>query len=126
TVYITEDIRSIIKRWGNKDQTPDNYIFPVLHPEMTPLEQHRTIKAFTKFINDRMAEICANLKLKKITTIYGRHSYSTVMKRSGASTEFIQEALGHADKKTTENYLDSFENEVKKEFAAKLVAFKKK
>lgn len=73
----------------------------------------------------RMAEMCANLKLKKITTIYGRHSYSTVMKRSGASTEFIQEALGHADKKTTENYLDSFENEVKKEFAAMLMAFKK-
>lgn len=47
------------------------------------------------------------------------------MKRSGASTKFIQEALGHADKKTTENYLDSFENAVKKEFAQKLSLFKK-
>jgi hypothetical protein len=58
TVYITEDIHSIIKRWGNKDQSPENYIFSVLHSEMTPLEQHKAIKAFIKFINDRMAEIC--------------------------------------------------------------------
>lgn len=28
------------------------------------------------------------------------------------------------DKKTTENYLDSFENEVKKQFAGKLMTFK--
>jgi integrase/recombinase XerD len=46
------------------------------------------------------------------------------MKRSGVSIEFIQEALGHYDKKTTENYLDSFENEQKREFAKKLSSFK--
>lgn|GEM_PF-2220626 len=44
---------------------------------------------------------------------------------SDASAEFIQEVLGHMDKKTTENYLDSFEQQVKKEFAKKLEAFKK-
>jgi integrase/recombinase XerD len=32
--------------------------------------------------------------------------------------------LGHTNIKTTENYLDSFEKEVKKEFAGRLVAFK--
>jgi hypothetical protein len=47
-----------------------------------------------------------------------------VTKRSGASTEFIQEALGHTNIKTTENYLDSFEKEVKRELASKLAAFK--
>jgi hypothetical protein len=46
------------------------------------------------------------------------------MKRSGASTEFIREALGYINIKTTENYLDSFEKEVKKEFSGRLVAFK--
>jgi integrase/recombinase XerD len=61
---------------------------------------------------------------KKVTTYVARHTFSTVMKRSGASTEFIQEALGHTNIKTTENYLDSFEKEVKKEFASKLVPFK--
>lgn len=51
-----------------------------------------------------------------------RHTFSTVMKRSGVSTEFIQEALGHTDIRT-ENYLDSFEKEVKKEYEARLLAF---
>ena len=63
---------------------------------------------------------------RKATTIVSRHSFSTQLKRSGASTEFIQEALGHTDKKTTENYLDSFENSVKKEFAGMLTTFKNK
>jgi integrase/recombinase XerD len=33
--------------------------------------------------------------------------------------------LGHTDVKTTESYLDSFENEMKKEFANSLFAFKR-
>jgi len=125
TVYITEDIQVIIDRWGNKDKSPNNYIFPVLRLDMPPLEEHFSIKALIKFVNDRMGKICEELNIKKATTIFTRHTYSTFMKRSGASTEFIQEALGHADKSTTENYLDSFEKDVKKEFAGKLVSFKK-
>ena len=53
-----------------------------------------------------------------------RHTFSTVLKRSGVITEYIQEALGHSDIKTTENYLDSFEKEVKKKFAQRLTSFK--
>lgn len=62
---------------------------------------------------------------KKITTYVARHTFSTVLKRSSVSTEFIQESLGHTDIRTTENYLDSFEKDVKREFASKLTAFKK-
>lgn len=38
----------------------------------------------------------------------------------------MQEALGHSDIKTTENYLDSFEKEIKKEYASRLTSFKDK
>ena len=51
-------------------------------------------------------------------------TFSTQMKKAGASTEYIQEALGHTDKRTTENYPDSFDNEVKKDFALMLTRFK--
>jgi integrase/recombinase XerD len=72
-----------------------------------------------------MARIAEALGIdRKVTTIVTRHTFSTLLKRSGASTEFIQEALGHMDKKTTENYLDSFENEVKKEYSEVLTSFK--
>jgi len=76
-----------------------------------------------------LVRICAGSRdlgiTKKVTNIVSRHTFSTVLKRSGVSTEFIQESLGHTDKRTTENYLDSFEKEVKKEFSKKLIDFKK-
>lgn len=61
---------------------------------------------------------------KKITTYVARPTFSTVLKRYCFSTEFIKEALGHTDLKITENYLDRFEKEVKKEYAGRLVDFK--
>ena len=127
TVYLSEDMKAIIDRWGNKDQNPNNYVFPILELGMTALEQHYCCRSFVKFINDRMKRMGKQLGItRKVTTIVSRHSFSTQLKRSGASTEFIQEALGHTDKKTTENYLDSFENSVKKEFAGMLTTFKNK
>ena len=39
-----------------------------------------------------------------------RHSYATVLKRSGVSTAIISESLGHSSEKVTQIYLDSFEN----------------
>lgn len=126
TVYITEDMRRIIELYGTKDRHSDNYVFPIMNKELNPLKQYQKVPVFTRFINDGMKAICEDLGLdKKVTTIVSRHSFSTQLKRSGVSIEFIQEALGHTDKRTTENYLDSFENEIKKEFALKLMEFKR-
>jgi integrase/recombinase XerD len=125
TAYVTDDMWKILERRANKDQSPNNYIFPILEPGASPLAQHYTIKPFVVFINKGMTRIAKALGIdRKVTTIVTRHTFSTLMKRSGASTEFIQEALGHMDKKTTENYLDSFENEVKKEYSEVLTSFK--
>jgi integrase len=125
TAYVTEDMRKIIERRANKDESPNNYIFPILKPGSSALDQHYVVKTFILCINRGMARIAKTLGIdRKVTTIVTRHTFSTLMKRSGASTEFIQEALGHMDKKTTENYLDSFENEVKKEYSDVLTSFK--
>ena len=62
---------------------------------------------------------------KKATTYVARHTFSTILKRSGASTEQIQEALGHTDMKTTESYLGSFDKETKKQLASPLTSFKR-
>lgn len=126
TVYITEDMRAIMKRYGTTDKDSENYVFPIMDKNLNLLKQYEKVPLFTRFINDGMKAISEGLGIeKKITTIVSRHSFSTQLKRSGVSTEFIQEALGHTDKRTTENYLDTFENEVKKQYAQNLVAFKK-
>ena len=125
TVYMTQDILDIIKRQGSKTKSPNDYVFPIMRPGLTILEQFDLVNFVRSMINGGMGTIRKELGIeKKVTTIVSRHTFSTQLKRSGVSTEFIQEALGHTDKKTTENYLDSFENEMKKEFAGKLTPFK--
>lgn len=124
TIPINDEIIKIIDRWGNQDKDSNNYIFPVLRHGLSPHRKYELVQAFTSVVNDWMKKIAKNLSIdKKVTTIVYRHSFSTVLKRSGVSTEFISEALGHTDLKTTENYLDSFEKDIKKKFAAKLIAF---
>jgi integrase len=124
TVFLTEDMKHIIDKWGNKDKSLNNYIFPILENGLSPLRQYELIKYFVRFINDWMKQIFENVGIqKKATTYVARHTFSTVLKRSGASTEFIQECLGHSDLKTTESYLDSFEKKTKQEFANYLTAF---
>ncbi len=124
TFYITEDLREIIDYWGNRDKSPNNYIFPILEHGISALRQVELIELFVQSINDWMKKIKTKLGIeKKVTTYVARHTFSTILKRSGVSTEFIQESLGHTDIRTTENYLDSFEKSVIKEFSRKLTAF---
>ena len=46
-----------------------------------------------------------------VTTYVARHSFATVLKKSGVNIGIISQALGHQDIKTTQIYLDSFDNE---------------
>ncbi len=125
TVFISDDMQRIIDYWGNKDKSPENYIFPWMESNVTPLRQVELCELFVQAINDWMAKIRKKLGIeKKVTTYVARHTFSTILKRSGVSTEFIQESLGHTSMKTTESYLDSFEKSVKKEYSQRLVAFK--
>lgn len=125
TIFVTTEMREIIERLCNKDRSPNNYMFPILEHGLSPLRQYELIANFVGVINDWMKRIKNDLGIeKKVTTYVARHSFSTVLKRSGASTEYIQEALGHTDLKTTENYLDSFDKETKREFSLRLTAFK--
>ena len=65
-----------------------------------------------KEINAALQEISDYLELGiKLTTYVSRHTYATVLKKSGVSVAKISESLGHNDIQTTEIYLDSFEKE---------------
>lgn len=124
-IYLTEELWSLINTHGNADRSPQNFIFPFMQPNLTSLEQFDLLGYVRQFINKAMAEIAKKTCIDKpITTIVTRHSFSTQLKRAGVSTEYIQEALGHTNIKTTENYLDSFPVEMKKDFASKLLSFK--
>ncbi|WP_321370478.1 site-specific integrase [uncultured Draconibacterium sp.] len=124
SVPINDEIKSIIAKWGNESQDKDDYIFSFISKGDSPEKQFNKIKYAIKKINKFLKKIGETLELNlKLTTYTARHSYATVLKRSGAPIEFISESLGHKDLKTTENYLDSFEDEVKEAYQKKLLDF---
>jgi len=62
-------------------------------------------------VNGHLEKIGRSLGIDlKLTTYVARHSYATVLKRSGVSTSIISESLGHSSERVTQVYLDSFEN----------------
>lgn len=124
-VVLTEDVKAIIKKWGVKSLDPSQFVFPILKKTMTPERQRQVIQQLTKVINKYMRKIGEDLKINKVLTTYtARHSFATILQRSGVSTEFISEALGHSNIKTTQNYLAGFEDDAKKETVKVLTAFK--
>ena len=44
-------------------------------------------------------------------TYMARHSFATILKKSGVNIGIISQALGHQDIKTTQIYLSQFDNE---------------
>jgi integrase/recombinase XerD len=124
-IPINEDMNAIIERWGNKDKDTDNHIFPILKNGLSAHRKQELVHCFTRMVNNWMKKIAENVGIKKkVVTMTYRHSYATILKRAGVSTDFIKEQLGHNDLQTTENYLDSFELNIKKKFSSNLMAFK--
>lgn len=121
---VTPEMQAIIARWGN-DRRPDHYIFPCITGTEDALKQKLMTKDLTKRINKRMKFIGDTLGIDGISTYTARHSYATVLKRSGANIAYISESLGHNDLKTTEHYLASFEKEERQKNAALLTNFDK-
>ena len=117
---LTPEMKQIIERWGNPNKTPDNFVFPFLTGNETPMEQKMRIQDVTRRINKRLKMISDKLGIPGISTYTARHSFASVLKRSGANIAYISESLGHCDLKTTENYLASFEKEERIKNAALL------
>lgn len=92
----------------------DSYVFPVFsHNYNTPQALYnRKVKMLRK-TNADLKEIGRLIKLNtELTTYVARHSYATILKKSGISTSVISEAMGHDSEKTTQIYLESFGNNV--------------
>jgi site-specific recombinase XerD len=102
----------------------ETYLFPHLQPGMLPAQQRAVIQQLTKTINKYMKRIAQELGLSKpVTSYYARHSFATVLRNAGATTEFISEALGHSNIKTTQSYLAGFDERLIHQATDALIAF---
>lgn len=117
---------NIINKWGVKSLVPDSYIFPHYDKKMTPERKHQIAQQLVKDINKHMKRIALSLGIdKEITTYYARHSFATILKRSGADIAMISDLLGHSNVSVTENYLDGFESDQIKKQTDVLLSFDK-
>ncbi len=123
-IVLLPEIQKIINDWGIKPIKPETYVFGIISKNDSPEKQLAKTKQLTKNINKYIKIIGEKLEIDmKITTYSARHSFATILKRSGAPTAFISDSLGHKDLRTTENYLDSFESSVKESYQKKLLNF---
>jgi len=121
-VTLIPEAVEIIDRWKNKKTSLDDFVFDVYKHDMTAETKQQVKHQFIKTVNKYMKRIGTEIGYDKpLTTYAARHSYATILKRSGAPLGFISEALGHKSLQTTETYLDSFEDETRRKYAEMLV-----
>lgn len=121
-VYVRHKTKKLIKlplhpkalELIGKYQDDNNpHLFPILMAyHKTEQQKCNRVHKVIVNVNNRLKKVGEELELPiTLTTYVARHSYATVLKRSGVSTSIISESLGHSSEKITQVYLDSFDNE---------------
>ena len=109
TVRLQPLALNIIEKYRSNES---EYLFPILDKtHKTETQKRDRIHKVMKATNRALKRIGDKLGLPiEITTYVARHTYATVLKRSGVGTAIISESLGHSSERVTQIYLDSFEN----------------
>jgi integrase len=113
-ILINEDIQNLLI-WFTSNFQSTAYLLPIItKPEYKGEELRKHIAnrrgKYNKALNDmaQIEELHFPESLQKISSYFSRHSYAMALRSKGVGVEIISEALGHAELKTTNIYLDSF------------------
>ena len=117
------EMNAIISRWGNPQYSSDTYIFRFVKGSEDSFESEMLVRKVIRQCNAALKKIAQQLDMPIFTTYAARHSFATVMQRSGVDLPFISECLGHSSLVVTENYLAGFEKEDRKRNSALLTDF---
>lgn len=109
-IKMTEKAKEIIMKYSDLSDK-EGFLFPLIkYPGRNEFNQYKNSYRKT---NRRLKIVGDILGFREpLTTYVARHSWATIAKRSGIPTSVISEGLGHDSEKTTQIYLDSFENNV--------------
>lgn len=108
---LSEKAMQIIEQYAPESK---GYLFPILDINIhkTPLQKQNRIHKMLGKVNKNLKLLAAELGVEaNLTTYVARHSFASVLKKSGVATSIISESLGHSSEKVTQIYLDSFGNE---------------
>ena len=124
-VYINPLVKNIIEKWGTKKNDPEEYIFPFFEtsnglPRDQTSVRNRTL-FMTKKLNKKLRKISAMLGLPyNITTGLARHTYATILARSGTPIKDISCGMGHTSARTTEIYIANTDDQRIKDISSHL------
>ena len=112
-LQLSDRALQIINKYSDY-QKKANYFFPILHCKrhITPMQKHNRVRKYCLHINHELKQLANELNITaNVTTYVARHSFATILKKSGVNIGIISQALGHQDIKTTQIYLSKFDNE---------------
>lgn len=112
-LVLLDAAKTIIQRYDDY-QKRAGYLFPILNDKVhiTPMQKHNRVRKLCHQINKELHKLADELGIKEdVTTYVARHSFATVLKKSGVNIGIISQALGHQDIKTTQIYLSKFDDE---------------
>lgn len=112
-LVMLDEAKTIIAKYADYCEKA-GYLFPILDSRVhkTPMQKFNRVRKLCHQINKELHQIANELHIKEdVTTYVARHSFATVLKKSGVNIGIISQALGHKDIKTTQIYLSEFDNE---------------
>lgn len=112
-LVMLDEAQAIIAKYADYCKKA-GYLFPILdnRVHITSMQKFNRVRKLCHQINKELHNIAKELGINEdVTTYVARHSFATVLKKSGVNIGIISQALGHQDIKTTQIYLSEFDNE---------------
>lgn len=112
-LLLSKEASAIIEKYSTYQQEAE-YLFPILHCKrhITPMQKSNRVHKICHQVNTELRAFAKELGITaEVTTYVARHSFATILKKSGVNIGIISQALGHQDIKTTQIYLSKFDNE---------------
>lgn len=111
SVKISAPVQEILLYY-TEDKKPTDFVFNIIEGKTAEqkLQTYKNVRrSYAKWLRSlaKKAEINPNL-----TAYVARHSWATIAKDLNVPVSVISEGLGHEDIKTTQIYLDSFDDDV--------------
>lgn len=109
---LLKEMAVIIERRGNGlSGSEDGMLFRFAKGTETPQEVANIVRNAISRCNAAMKKIAEDIGLSHVSTYTARHSYATVLMKSGVDLSFISESLGHSNIQVTEAYLGYYDKE---------------
>lgn len=112
-LLLSKEASTIIEKYSTYQHEAE-YLFPILHCKrhITPMQKSNRVHKICHQVNAELRIFAKELGISaEVTTYVARHSFATILKKSGVNIGIISQALGHQDIKTTQIYLSKFDNE---------------